>query len=148
VWANSLGEYPGYILGWLIGIFFIIIFSTLAPPAEQLPPDLVVEAQDTAQPLTFLAVLLPSIIGLASGFGALMLMRVGQSSSSRVGRSLMIAGMMGLTLGGGYLMLLTDRSTRMLIAIFVLTFAIGALLNFIISRGVTASSRPSSSRYR
>lgn len=148
LWAHSLNELPGYILGWLMGIFFIILFSTLTPAAEPLPPDLI-GAQSAAdlQPITFLTLLLPSILGLVLGFAALALMRMGQSTASRVGRSLMISGLLSFILASGYLMLLTDRSTRMLIAIFVLTFAIGALLNFILASGM-AGTRFYSSRRR
>jgi hypothetical protein len=134
-WARALREWPGYLLGWLAGIFFILMLSTLfplpiAPPVgTPVPP-----VQNT---LTFFELIIPSILGLIVGFGMLLVMRLGGASDFRVWRALIVAGMLSFVLTAGYLILRTNIADRWGLAVFALTFAIGALLNFIFTRGAS-----------
>src|SRR5262249_45165451 len=132
----SLREGAGYILGWLIGIFLILVFSTLFPYA---PPPATNPTPTVVQPLTFGELILPSILGFVLGFGALLIVRFGGYSDSRIQRALTVAALMSFTLIAGYLILRTNIADRMTVAIFVLTFGIGALVNFIFSRSVCGS---------
>jgi len=125
-WARLLREWAGYLLGWLIGIFFILVLSTLFP-YPTIPP--------VQSSLTFLQLIVPSILGLIVGFGLLFVIRIGGNSDMRVGRALTVAGLLSFTLTAGYLILRSQISDRWGLAIFALTFAIGALLNFIFTRG-------------
>lgn len=131
VWAFQQREYAGYLLGWLAGIFFMLLLTTLTPPAPPVDPNL---PQPPLPALSFFGLLFPSILGLVFGFGALALTRLGTASDSRVGRALTVAVLVSFTLASGYLILLTTSAQRASIAVFALAFAIGALINFIFSR--------------
>jgi hypothetical protein len=134
VWARNLREWAGYILGWLVGIFFILMLITLLPPAPPLDPTA------PAQPdtLTFWELIVPSFFGLLIGFGLLFLIRLNSATDNRVRRALMVAGLMSFTLVAGYLVLRSNISDRVGLAIFILTFAIGALINYILTRSMAS----------
>ncbi len=132
-WARTLREWAGYLLGWLIGIFFIIVLSTLFPYPVVAPIDPAAPAVQTS--LNFFQIIIPSILGLLVGFGLLFVIRIGGNSDMRVGRALTVAGLLSFTLTAGYLILRSPIGDRWGLAVFALTFAIGALLNFIFTRG-------------
>lgn len=139
-WAFSWKEYPGYILGWLTGIVVIIFLSILFPQPSN-------EAQAQAAELPSrtdaLIALLPTAMGVAIGFGVMQLIKSGGRSASAVSRSLLIAFLVVLILSLWYLMALTRGEARLNIALFLLTFFIGMLFNFVISRRtVTRSVAP------
>lgn len=131
-WAWQLRELPGYILGWLVGIFLIIVFAIAMPSAR---PSVADDLSDAAG-INLAALLVVSFIGLAAGFGGLLLIRGGGAESSRAQRSLTVAILVAVPLAASYPLLLTVTATRLLIAIFILTFAIGGMLNFILLRNV------------
>ncbi len=135
-WARSLGEWAGYILGWLVGIFFILMLLTLLPPP--IPADPNVPAQPTQ--ITFWGLIVPSFFGLIIGFGLLFFIRLSGSSDSRIRRALTVAALMSFTLVTGYLVLRSSIPDRMGLAFFILAFAIGALINFILTRGLNRST--------
>lgn len=138
-WAFSLREYAGYILGWLTGVFLIIVLSTLIQPV----PTSEFEAFDVASvEIDFLSLMIPSALGLVVGFGLLMLIRSGGYSDSRVRRAITMAITVTIVLVSWYLMLQTYAGTRVLIAVFLLTFAIGGMLSFILTRGFSFNRRP------
>lgn len=132
-WAYSLREGPGYLLGWLVGIFLILVMSTLFPYA---PPVTNPAAAPVADPLTFGELIIPSFLGLVAGFGILLVVRVGGDSNSRLRRALTVATLMTFTLVTGYVILRSSIDDRMGLAVFILTFAIGALVNFILTRSL------------
>jgi hypothetical protein len=134
-WARTLREGAGYLLGWLIGLFLIIVLSALFPYAVVAPID---PAGPTVQrSLTFFQLIIPSIFGLFIGFGLLFVIRIGGNSDRRVGRALTVAALLSFTLTTGYLILRNPVSERWGLAVFALTFAIGSLLNFIFTRGTS-----------
>lgn len=143
-WAFQLREMPGYILGWLIGIFLIILFATATPTSTPPPSS---ELSPTATGVNLAALLLVSFFGLIAGFGGLLLIRGGSAASSRAQRSLTVAVLVAVPLAASYPLLLTETAVRLLIAIFVLTFAIGAMLNFILLRNVSFASISSGDEY-
>jgi hypothetical protein len=136
-WALRLREFPGYILGWLVGIFIIILMSVLSPSAEVPITDPLVSAPVE---LTFLGLIIPSFIGLILGIGVLTLVRFGSNTPSRIGRAITIAVLVTITLVSAYLMLQSALSGRLSIAIFLLTFGIGALVHYIFTRGTPEAS--------
>ncbi len=145
IWSNSLKEYPGYLLGWLVGIFLIVMISTLLPP----PPALVesaVPVVPTPSTITFFGLIIPSIFGLGLGFGLLYGIRLGAYGNSRVGRALTVAALMSFSLTAGYVLLRSSTADRWGLAVFALTFAIGALFNFILTRGSAARGNNLTSR--
>lgn len=133
-WAFRIREFPGYILGWLVGLFFMVALSVILPT-----PDPVIAEAQYSEGLNFFGLILGSGLGMTLGFGVLMLARFGASStgSARVGRALTVALLVAITLIASYLMLVSTLATRMSIAVFVLTFGIGATVNYIFSRGMT-----------
>lgn len=147
-WAFRMREFPGYILGWLVGLFFMVVLSIMLPV-----PDPAFVAADYSGGLDFFGLILGSGLGLSTGFGIMMLVRLGSptgNGSSAIGRALTVALLVAITLIASYLMLTSTLTTRMSIAVFVLTFGIGALVNYIFSRGVTPSidPRPSIRNFR
>lgn len=136
-WALRLREIPGYILGWLVGIFIIILMTVLSPSSQVPVTDPGVSAPVE---LSFLGVIIPSFIGLVLGVGVLSLVRFGGNTPSRIGRALTIAVLVTITLVSAYLMLQSFLAGRLSIAIFLLTFGIGALIHYIFTRGLPEAS--------
>ncbi len=136
-WAFSWREYAGYILGWLSGIVIIIFLSILFP---QSAPEVQAQTIDEPSRLDALVALLPTALGMVVGFGVMQLVKSGGRSGSAVSRSLLIACLVTLILSLWYLMMLTQGDARLNIALFLLTFFIGMLFNFIISRRVVTRS--------
>src|SRR5690606_9911776 len=66
----------------------------------------------------------------------------GGYSDSRVRRAITMAITVTIVLVSWYLMLQTYAGTRVLIAVFLLTFAIGGMLSFILTRGFNFNRRP------
>jgi hypothetical protein len=135
-WAYSLREVAGYLLGWLVGVFLILVLATLIP---YVPPPLDSAGQPIPNPLTFGELIIPSFLGLVAGFGVLLVVRIGGYSDSRIRRALTVTTLMAFTLVTGYVILRSTIDERMGLAVFVLTFAIGALINFILTRGMRSS---------
>jgi hypothetical protein len=137
-WAFRWQEYPGYILGWLSGIVVIIFLSILFPQ-----PSGEAEVAELPSRTSALVALLPTAFGMVLGFGVMQMIKAGGRSASAVSRSLLIAGLVVLILSLWYLMALTRGEARLNIALFLLTFFIGMLFNFVISRRtVTRSVAP------
>jgi small-conductance mechanosensitive channel len=139
-WAFRAREYPGYILGWLVGIFFIIVYRTVTG-GETPAPDAVEEIAEAAQSeeirLSLFAVLIPSLFGLISGFGVLYFLR--EFGSTRTRRSITIAVLTSIVIIVLYFLATTTQYTGRIIGIFALAFAIGALTTIVIGGG---SPRP------
>jgi multisubunit Na+/H+ antiporter MnhE subunit len=109
----------------------------LSPSAEVPITDPLVSAPVE---LTFLGLIIPSFIGLILGIGVLTLVRFGSNTPSRIGRAITIAVLVTITLVSAYLMLQSALSGRLSIAIFLLTFGIGALVHYIFTRGTPEAS--------
>lgn len=131
-WSLSLREFAGYTLGWLVGVFVIIMVSTLMPN-QTVDPSL---ANAPPVQLTFLNLIIPSVFGLLMGFFLITFVRAGSASSSRIRRALTIAFLVSFLLCMAYFLLMSDRPSRIGIAMFILTFGIGFLLSSILSRGM------------
>lgn len=140
IWAFSVKEYAGYALGWLVGIFLIIVLSTLFPRIEA--ADLPAETDVGLPVLGFFSVVVPGGFGIAVGFALMMLIGTARSSSRGMVQALTIAILVTINLVSGYLMLLTIQAVRLTIAIFVLAMAIGALSQFILTRYTASSPAP------
>lgn len=123
-------EYIGYGLGWLIGVFGMVIYGALVGD-----PPLAAQA-DTTIPntLNIFQVLLPSILGLLLGGGSMSLIR--QTSDKSVQKSIVVASLTALALWVLFLMIVSTAYpiTQRMIGIFALAFAIGALTMLAIFR--------------
>lgn len=132
IWARNLREWPGYALGWLVGIFLILVLMTLLPA----PPPVDPNAPPVPDELTFWELIVPSFFGLVIGFGLLFIIRLSGNSDSRLRRAFSVASLMTVALVIGYLILRASIADRSGLAIFILTFAIGALVNYILTRSL------------
>lgn len=131
-WAHARREYPGYILGWLIGTVFVIVMSTFT-----LNAGVSVEPETDAaiqSPGIFLGLMIGAALGFGLGYGLLALIRGERSGQSRVRRALAMAISTSLTLSTGYLMLISARPMRLVLAVFSLSLSIGVLVHYIFAR--------------
>lgn len=133
-WAFRTGEYPGYVLGWLVGIFFIVTYRALfgdTSAAEE-----TVETVETR--LSFFTVTCPSFIGLLLGFGVLFFIRNFGASHAR--RALTVAIMTALLIIVLFFISTAGQTTRQVMGLFALAFSIGALSNLVVLIGPYGAS--------
>ena len=131
-WAYSTKEYAGYILGWLLGILLIIltsVFTTRSAASSETAATTVIQG-----PFVLFGLVVAAVAGTGIGFGGLALVGSERYQASRVRRGLAVAIATSFTLTAGYLMMISGYSTRLTIVVFMLALAIGALINFILSR--------------
>jgi hypothetical protein len=130
-WAFRLREFAGYALGWLVGIFAIILLSTLL---SQPTPDPTLPPQPERIDISFASLFFPSIIGFPTGFFLMMLLNSDSTSRTRTRQALMMAVLLTIALSTSYVMFIASLQLRSLTAVFLLTFGIGALLHYIVTR--------------
>ncbi len=130
--ALALHEYVGYGLGWLIGIFFMVVYSSSGVrPSSQ--------AVETEVTLSFLQLILPSICG--AGLGLAVLWIIAQAASGARRQGIAIATMTALGVVLLFLTFVADSETRRMIGIFSLAFAIcAAFVLIVFRRGGTPSA--------
>lgn len=135
LWAFSRREFTGYILGWLLGIFLVLLFSTLFTKAEPNPD---------VRGLTFLEVFFPGLIGISLGIGTRVIYTTITPASGKRTRAIAIALSMSSLLSCGYLMLLSAESIRGAMGIFAMGIVIGILSHRVFTRqrppGVSAQA--------
>ena len=131
LWAlQRRREYIGYGLGWLIGVFAMVVYGALVgdpPPASQ--TELTNEAT-----LNVLQVIFPSIIGIVLGIVAVWM--VNQTRYRGVQKSLVVALLTATSIWILFLMVVSAAYplTQRMIGLFTLAFAIGAVSMFAIVR--------------
>jgi hypothetical protein len=122
-WAFATREFSGYGLGWLIGIFIIIIVSTVSgDPSVDEVVDAVAQSEDK---LSLFEVLIPSFFGLIGGFGLIFLTRNFVNTHRQ--RAPTIAVFTATIILTMYFLITSDDDASQLIGIFTLAFTIGAL---------------------
>lgn len=127
-WALAvLKEYPGYGLGWLVGLFFVVVYVSLGgwqtDGAEQ----------NLNSPLNIFQVLCPGIVGILLGGALVFALRIGNSYSAA--RGIKIAAMTALGVVLLFLMFMVGVATQRMIGIFALAFCIAALAGIVFLRG-------------
>lgn len=141
-WALSTREYPAYALGWLIGIFFIVIYRALSG-------DDTADVQDTAEAtestLSFLGAFIPGILGIFSGLGVMFVIRR-FAQETGTGKSIAVAISTSILIIILFLLATAGETTRQVVSILALGFAIGALSAYVLKLGVVPPRR-SVSRY-
>lgn len=123
-------EYIGYGLGWLIGVFGMVVYGALVGE-----PDPVAQgAIDFTVTLNLFQVLFPSFIGISLGAGAMSLVR--STDNKGVQNSIVVAMLTALSLWVLFLMLVSSTfpATQRMIGLFALAFGIGALTMMAIFR--------------
>jgi hypothetical protein len=129
-WALvSLRERTGYAVGWMVGLLFILVYSSLSGFGT-------VDAEAAAPPTTlnFLQVALPGVCGLVLGLGSVVVLRVTGGGSARLQDFFRIAFFTALSIILIFLMLVSDPATRRMIAIFSLGFTITAIIAIVVFR--------------
>lgn len=116
-------EYVGYGLGWLIGIFGVVVYGALVGDTQPPPP--APDAVDSG--MNLLQVILPSLIGIILGAWSMSL--VIQSRKKGVLRSIIVAMMTAMSF---WLLIFLAISapyinTQRMIGLFTWAFGIGAL---------------------
>lgn len=123
--ALALHEYAGYGLGWLMGIFIMVVYSsTLAAP----PSD--VSTVNAEVSLSFFQVVLPSLCG--GGLGLAMLWIIAQAQSGARRQSLTIAILTALCVVLIFFLFVAEYDVRRMIGIFALAFGICATLALVL----------------
>jgi len=127
-------EYLGYGLGWLIGVFVMVVYGALFgnPEPAVTAPD-VVPASVT---LNIFQVILPSFIGIVMGAGMMLLVNQTQDSGAR--QSIVVAILTAIALIVLFLMVVSAYNliAQRMIGLFALAFAIGAATILVITRSV------------
>jgi hypothetical protein len=116
-WAMSESRL-GYALGWLTGIFAIVVYTALggADPVQQ----------DIEQTLYLLEVLIPTLCGLLMGGGVITVIALVRANRERE-QALLIAFLTALNITLLFLVLVEGRATQLMIGIFALAFGIASL---------------------
>jgi Ca2+/Na+ antiporter len=92
-------------------------------------------------PEALIGLLLSAGFGLIVGFAGLGLVGSENHQESRIKRAIALAVTTSFTLSAGYLMLISGRMTRLVLASFSLALAICVMFNYILSRyGSTATA--------
>lgn len=124
-----LREYAGYLLGWLIGLFFVVVYYSLGGDIDstgQLEQEL---------RLNLIQVLCPGLFGLLLGGMLVFLIRLGQGYTATQG--IKIAGLTALMVTLIFLMFVMDINGQRMIGIFALSFCIAGLFAMVIFRSST-----------
>lgn len=114
--------YKGYALGVLLALFFLVVYAALGGGT-------VLDADVTLADLSFVTVILTTIIGLAAGAGTLFALYVGRRYAR--GFSLQVAVYTALNLILFFVVVI-DRPTARIIGIFALAFAIATLFGLVL----------------
>lgn len=131
-WAFDQGERPAYALGWLVGVFVIIVYQLLS--GEAAPPE--PEAVENGV-LTLNAILLPSFIGFGAGVTASTVYRYVVKTHAR--RSIAVAIITAGLVFTLFLILSVSQETSKVFGVFALAFGIGVLGMSVIDAGTGAS---------
>lgn len=123
-WARGRREYTGYLLGWMIGIFFVIIYGSITGPNDNEVAAQVAEAGQIALGLG--QVIVASLIGLLTGAGIILFIKI--TGDTRAKSALKVAIMTGLSVIVLFLMFVVSPETRRMIGIAAFAFGIAALL--------------------
>ena len=135
-WALSRREVLGYALGWLIGVFFMIIYSSLTG-GETVVDATAQDVQIGDDVLTFGQIIFASIFGLIVGAGSMFLIRLQANSQAR--RALVVALLTGLNLIVLFFVIISSSGTQRLIGISAMAFAITILFIVVLDRARTTA---------
>jgi hypothetical protein len=136
-WANSRREMPAYILGWMIGIFIIIIYQSVTSGAST--PQ---EAEIVERELSLPSLLIPSALGLMAGLGASAI--YGYVVRTHARRSVAVAIITASLVTTLFLIVTVSDHDARVFGVFALAFGIGVLGTFVVGGGanpVAATTR-------
>lgn len=134
IWG--LSEIAGYGLGWLLALFFMIIYASLASGNET-SPQIIGNGEIR---LSLWQVLFSSFVGILMGTVTLYVLR--QHHISRPQRIVKIAFITALGLLVIFFMFVASPVERRMIGIFVIAFSIGALFTAVLYQPVLKVASP------
>ena len=134
-WAWRTREFAGYGLGWLIGLFFIIVINAVS--GDSATEVIEADAQGAGN-LSFFEAVFPSVFGLIIGFGLMYITRAFVSTHRR--RAPTIAIFTATLILTMYFLITADDDASQVIGIFALAFTIGALSYVVFAGGGRRSS--------
>jgi hypothetical protein len=120
-------EYTGYGLGWLIGLFFIVVYSATLPD-QPFNTNLTESVR-----LSFFQVLLPTVCGIVIGIGLLILVGLAQHAPRQF--TLLTAVVTAVNITLIFVLFVSESDARRQIGIFALAFAISAIVTSVIAGG-------------
>jgi hypothetical protein len=123
--ALATREYTGYGLGWLISLFFVVIYSSVT--GDAIAPTQEVAARVT---LSFLQVAVPTVCGVGVGVTLLLLIGLARSFPRRY--TLLVSIVTSLNLILLFLMFVVNLETRRMLGIFSLAFIISAIVTTVL----------------
>ncbi len=123
--ALATREYTGYGLGWLIALFFVVIYSSVT--SDDVAPAAEVTARVT---LSFLEVAVPTVCGVAVGVTLLLLIGLARSFPRRY--TLLVSIVTALNLILLFLMFVVSLEARRMLGIFSLAFIISAIVTTVL----------------
>lgn len=120
-------ERTGYVLGWLIGLFFIVVYASTGGQPR-------VEAQAVGViTLSFLEVAIPAVLGIGLSIGLMWF--VSKDPANPRWQSLKVAGMTAVGVILLFVLFTEGAHTRRMMAIFALAFSIGSLTTNLVLSG-------------
>jgi|GEM_PF-2089686 len=131
-WAMGQGAKTGYALGWLIGIFFIVVYGALFPRT----PIQVTDAE-TSQ-LSFLAVMTSSFLGFMVGIIIIGITYILRNAWYR--QIFMTAGITAVLVTMLFMMLMSPTQAKMSLTLSSLAFSIVMAITYIARRAYQTSS--------
>ncbi|TVR20573.1 MAG: hypothetical protein EA396_10385 [Anaerolineaceae bacterium] len=136
-WAFDQRELPAYALGWMVGLFMIIVYQSLSGEAAPPEPDAVSEAVENGF-LTLEAILVPSFVGFGAGVTASTIYRYVAQTHAR--RSIAVAIITAALVFTLFLILSVSQEASKLFGVLALAFGIGVLGTSVIGAGTGASA--------
>ncbi|MDQ7027266.1 MAG: hypothetical protein Q9P44_17105 [Anaerolineae bacterium] len=138
-----LKEYPGYALGVLIGLFFIMVYIALGG-GTQSPPELDANGVEIAArtTLNIFEVLFATILGLTFGAGVMFALRFGTRFARGV--SLQVASYTALNIILLFIAVIAGPITQRMIGIFALSIGIASLFAIVLFPDASRQAQVSS----
>lgn len=132
----GLREYPGYILGVLVGLLVVFVVSSIG-----VQPNVAGQSVDIkATTLTVFQAFCPAILGMVVGIAFLVIPRLADATlpahaQAAIPRGIKVAAITGLWVTLLFLFLFVGIQTQRMIGIFALAFMIARLFAVVMSSG-------------
>lgn len=123
--AVATKEYTGYGLGILIGLFFVVIYSSLTPQQSVSQTDITTTVS-TLPALNFVQITLPTICGVIVGAGMLLFFAVARIVNRRY--TILVATLTTFNVIILFMMVVGDPVTRRMVGIFGMALVISVVV--------------------
>lgn len=128
--AMATKEYTGYGLGMMIGLFFVVVYTSLTPsvPIPQTDLTAAATAQVTSPlpALNFVQIVVPTLCGVLLGAGMLIFFAVAHLINRRY--TILVATLTTLNVVIVFMMVVGDPVTRRMVGIFGMALVISVIV--------------------